>query len=49
LTKLTHGLIESFLPQIPTFVAFDGEEMVKQFSGADISQLEAMVEELKNR
>jgi thioredoxin 1 len=41
--------VEYEISNVPTFIAFDGEEIVARFSGADPNQLTSMVEALKSR
>jgi hypothetical protein len=45
--NLTHLI--PLLPQIPTFVLFDGTEMIQRFSGADPNRLEVMIKDLEKR
>lgn len=34
---------------VPTFIFFDGEQAVEKFTGADPTQLESLVTDLKSR
>jgi thioredoxin 1 len=41
--------MEFNITSVPTFVFFDGEDMVERFSGADRGKLESLLEDLDSR
>jgi thioredoxin-like negative regulator of GroEL len=41
--------VEFEITSVPTFIAFDGEEPIARFSGADPGQLETVVKDLEKK